>query len=660
MRPDSHNPRLKSVFGCGTFQPKNFNRRSRKMRRSSLFAVLLVVLALAFSVRMQAQSANSNDNREHSAFQLVGTTISDIQQAYRTGLLTPEQLVRMYQARIAAYDGLETGPHLSSYMHLNGHAIDAAQALGTDRDRDDVAKHNMPLFGVPMILKDNINTLDMPTTAGSVALGGSVPPQDAFIAHKLRAAGAIILGKGTLTEFANFLTNGMPAGFSSQLRFQQFMAGGDSATVGYGFNAYDPRPDPRAGLNDGRPALSPGGSSSGPGIAVSSDLATVGIGTETSGSILSPGFQNMLVGIKPTVGLVSRNGIVPITEDQDTAGPLARTVTDAAKVLGVIAGYDPQDPATAACLTPGNCLSDYTKFLDRNALRGAKIAVPYYSYWTTAAGLESLSAEQVQVMEDAVQALRSLGAMVVDCSEFYAAEYGSSGYQNGGVAFNCPGEIPDQADLSAFPGCGSLPPQPPNCSTVLLYGFKRDLNHYLAALGPAAPVHTLADVIAYNTADQAVALKYGQILAIAAQALDTGPLSVDTLRYQSDRAKDLLLSRTQGLDIVYKNFDALLFPANRGANIAARAGYPSIVAPGGFYVNPPVPVSTLLPAPTAFPPGFHAEPAPYGVTFSGPAFSEGKLIGFAYAFEQATHHRVSPSSVPPLASDVVERDNDKN
>src|SRR5205085_10114101 len=161
-------------------------------------------------------------------------------------------------------------------------------------------------------------------------------------------------GKGTLTEYANFLTTGMPAGFSSQLRFQL----GGGSTVGYGFNPYDPRPDPRAGLNDGRPALSPGGSSSGPGIAVASNLATVGIGTETSGSILSPGFQNMLVGIKPTVGLVSRSGIVPITEDQDTAGPLARNVTDAAKVLGVIAGFDAQDPATAACLTPGQCLSD--------------------------------------------------------------------------------------------------------------------------------------------------------------------------------------------------------------------------------------------------------------------------------------------------------------
>jgi amidase len=173
-------------------------------------------------------------------------------------------------------------------------------------------------------------------------------------------------------------------------------------------------------------------------------------------------------------------------------------------------------------------------------------------------------------------------------------------------------------------------------------------------------VTSLADVIAYNNANAAVALKYGQILAIAAQALDTSPLSADTARYHSDRAEDLLLAKTMGLDVMYQHFDAILFPANNGANIAARAGYPSITVPGGFYVNPPAPISTLLSPPTPFPSGFNAQPAPYGVTFSGPAFSEGRLIGFAYAFEQATHHRQAPASVPALASDVVERDQDKN
>lgn len=642
------------------------------------FRIALTLLSLAtltFPPRLHSQSsqgASQEQLHERSSFHLVETTISDIEQGYRSHLLTPEQLVKMYQSRIATYDGLATTPHLSSYMHLNQQAIEVASQLD---NHDDSARRDLPLFGVPMILKDNINTFDMPTTAGSVALGLSMPPRDATVADKLRKAGAIILGKGSLTEFANFLTNGMPSGFSSQLRFQQTASGGNLATDGYGFNAYDPRPDPRAGLNDGRPALSPGGSSSGPGIAVSANLAAVGIGTETSGSILSPGFQNMLVGIKPTRGLVSRTGIVPITEDQDTAGPLARTVTDAAKVLGVIAGFDSEDQATSACLIPGNCLSDYTGFLNKDALRGARIAVPYYSYWSTGSGRESISVERANVMENAVAVLRSLGAIVTDCNQFYAAEYGTNGYQNGPPTgtlpqdfFNCPGEIPDQAALNAFGGCGSLPPQPANCSTVLLYGFKRDLNNYLSATYGSAgatsdsgsPVRSLADVIAYNNANAAVALKYGQILAIAAQALDTGSLSADTARYLSDRAKDLLLSQTHGLNIVYQHFDAILFPANFGANIAARAGYPSITVPGGFYVNPPVPISTLLSPPTPFPAGFNAQPAPFGITFSGPAFSEGRLIGFAYAFEQATHHRQAPASVPALASDVVERDQDKN
>src|SRR5437773_767298 len=214
--------------------------------------------------------------RDRDRFQLVEATIADIHDAFRSGILAPEELVRMYLARVAAYD--QAGPQLNSFMHVNEHALSA----------------------------------------------------------------------------------GMPTGYSSQLRLQLFQRGGDLTRAGYGFDPFDPRTDPRQAFNDGRPALATGGSSSGPGIAVSANLATVGVGTETSGSILSPATQNLLVGIKPTVGLVSRTGIVPITADQDTAGPMARTVTDAAKLLGVLAGFDPQDPATAACLTPGNCFSDYT------------------------------------------------------------------------------------------------------------------------------------------------------------------------------------------------------------------------------------------------------------------------------------------------------------
>src|SRR5712692_191019 len=284
----------------------------------------------------------------------------------------------MYLARIAKFD--QGGPQplnqgigqqpLNSFMHVNEHSVDDARRLDDD-DLDGDDDGGRPLSGIPIILKDNIATKDLPTTAGSVALGASRPKKDAFIARKLRRAGAIILGKGTLTEFANFIALGMPTGFSSQLRFQLFQNGGNLAKVGFGFNAYDPRIDPRttAPFNDGRPVLQTGGSSSGPGIAVGANLATVGVGTETSGSILSPSGQNSLVGVKPTLGLVSRHGIVPITADQDTAGPLARTVTDAAKLLGVLAGFDPEDPATAACRTPGRCFRNYTQFLHRDALR---------------------------------------------------------------------------------------------------------------------------------------------------------------------------------------------------------------------------------------------------------------------------------------------------
>ena len=545
-----------------------------------------------------------------SRLQLVEATINDIQKALQTRLITTEQLVQMYLHRIAAYD--DGAPHLNAYLYLNPN-----QALAAARQRDTERRHGNikgPLFGIPVVLKDNVNTFDMPTTAGSVALTGSIPPDDAFITRKLRAAGAIIMGKATLTEFANFLTNGMPAGYSS--------------LGGYGFNPFDPRPDPRAApFNDGRPALSPGGSSSGPGSA---NLATVGIGTETSGSILSPGTQNLVVGIKPTVGLVSRDGIIPITADQDTAGPLARTVTDAAILLGIIAGFDPSDPATATCLMPGECFSDYTQFLNPSALKGARIAVPYFSYWTDTSGTVNLSSSQQQVVNDAIAVLRAQGAFVQEHAD-----------------------IPTQPSLNAFGGCGTHGQQ--NCSTVLLYGFKRDLNAYLASLGPGAPVHTLADVIAYNHAHAPESIKYGQVLAIESDLFDIAPGSADTVRYQNDRAMDLVLSRG-GLDAIYNgpdgipgtadDFDAILFAANRGANIAARAGYPSIVVPAGFVENAPTP---------PFPDGFNAEPAPYGVTFSGRAFSEPRLIGLAYAFEQATKHRRPPLSVPPLPTDGAGR-----
>src|SRR6185369_14152472 len=249
------------------------------------------------------------DNRPGSGrFDLLETTIPAVQRAIQNNIITADQLVQMYLARIAAYDAKTTTAHLNSYIFVNPRAVkDASEANGGRAN----GYQKRRLFGIPVILKDNVDTKDMPTTAGSVAFAGSVPQSDAFVTKKLLDAGAIILGKATMTEFANFLTNGMPAGYSS--------------LGGYGFNPYDPRPDPRPDLdgllrpfNDGRPALTTGGSSSGPGIAVAANLAAVGIGTETSGSILSPGTANGIVGIKPTVGLISRDGIIPITADQDT------------------------------------------------------------------------------------------------------------------------------------------------------------------------------------------------------------------------------------------------------------------------------------------------------------------------------------------------------
>lgn len=547
------------------------------MKRSWLALAVAFLLGTTLSldpVRAQSKADAQTQKHPPAPFDVVEATIPEIQHAFRTHRLTSEKLVETYLARIKAYD--DAGPGVNAFLHVSRFArlearwLDFLRRFGFGRG---------PLYGVPVLLKDNIDTFNMPTTAGSVALEGSIPPDDAFITRKLRAAGAIILGKATLTEFANFLTTGMPTGYSS--------------LGNYGFNPYDPRPLPGG---DGRPVLQTGGSSSGSGIGVNANLATVAVGTETSGSILSPASANGVVGIKPTVGLISRDGIIPITADQDTAGPIARTVTDAAILLGVLAGFDRKDPATAACLQPGNCFHDYTRFLKKDALQGARIAVPPFP------------TNRTDIMNAAILVLQQQGADV-------------------------------QAIPALAPQLGTCVsvPAPVDCSTVLLYGFKRDLNAYLAAT-PGAPAASLAQVIAFNevTPD---ALKYGQFIALAAETLDTNPGSADTARYMSDRAEDLLRSRGT-LDAVYNgpdgrkgtedDVDAILFSANSGAGTPAKAGYPSVVVPGGF-----------LP-----PDGIIVNPFPSGVTFSGPAFSEPTLIGLAYAFEQATRHRVPPGSTP--------------
>ncbi len=513
---------------------------------------------------------------------LLEATIAELRRALATRLVTPAELTEMYLARIEAFDG--AGPALNSFAHVNENARAEAQALGSRCEQASAP----PLCGIPIVLKDNIDTADMPTTAGSVALEGSLPDADAFLTRRLREAGAVIIGKATLTEFANFLSTNMPSGYSS--------------LGGYGLNPYDARPQPGG---DGRPVLTPGGSSSGPAIAVSANFAAAGVGTETAGSILSPASSNGIVGIKPTLGLISRSGVIPISADQDTAGPLARTVTDAALLLGVMAGFDASDSATSACNEPGNCERDYAQFLDVDALAGARIAVPPFPNG------------RASVMQAAIDVLEARGAQVQSI-----------------------GGLPGQRGACLAAPAGN------NCSTVLIYGFKRDLNAYLAAT-PGAPVASLAEIIAFNGATPG-ALRYGQQLALAAQALDVGDGSADSARYQADRSAALASARA-ALDDVYAgadgslgtndDVDALLFSENAGSGTPAIAGYPSITVPGGFV--PPA--------------GAVQNESPSGVTFSGPAFSEPQLIALAYAFEQATKLREPPESAPALTTDVVRR-----
>lgn len=575
---------------------------------------IVVVAGIFIGLTLYAGHGFGDDRKHHKRgrFEVVEATIPGIQAAIRANKLSSEKLVKLYLERIAAYE--ETGPSLNAFLHINPNALAEARRADALRRRhrgdddsdddssdddssdddssDDDGKRFGPLFGIPILLKDIIDTADMPTTAGSVSLEGSFPPDDAFLTQQLRKAGAIILGKATLTEFANFLTVGMPAGYSSLGR--------------YGFNPYDPRPLPGG---DGRPVLSPGGSSSASGIAVAANLVTVAIGTETSGSILSPAYRNMVVGIKPTLGLISRDGITPITADQDTAGPFGRTVTDAAIVLGTLTAQDPNDPAT---MVPGRVAhTDYTQFLDKNALKGAVIGVPRLTYWVRTDGTSRLSPDQIALMEQAIQILRDEGATVID-----------------------PAEILSAVELSTYGICVFLDQQ--DCSTVLKFGFKRDLDNYLASRGAGAPVHSLADVIAFNNAfpDPQIALKYGQVIAEASVVLDVTPGSADDMRYQADRAKDLLLSRDLGIDEVMERMglDALIFPRNIGSNIAARAGYPSVMVPVGL-LSPVDPVE---------------QPTPYGMMFTARAWEEPKIIALAYAFEQASKFRRPPASTPPL------------
>ena len=504
-----------------------------------------------------APSAQSPDGCD-----VVEASVSSLQQAQESGRCTARALVEATLARIEALD--RTGPALHAVLEVNPDALAIADAL--DRERA-AGRLRGPLHGVPVLVKGNVGTADrMATTAGARALDGVVAPADAFVAERLRAAGAVIVGKANLSEWANFRSTRSSSGWS-----------------GLGGQTRNPYALDR----------SPCGSSSGTGAGVAASLATVGVGTETDGSIVCPSAASGLVGVKPTVGLVSRAGIVPLSHSQDTAGPMARSVRDAAVLLGVLAGADPADPATAASV--GHVEADYTRFLDAGGLRGARIGVlrdgPFFGY----------SPPADRLADAAIEAMRRAGAVVVDS-----------------LALPHAGEV----DADEF--------------TVLLYDFKHDLDAYLAALGPDAPVHSLADVIAFNEAHPD---GVGQEILLMAQ--QKGPLTEPAYLDALDRSRRLARAGIDSL-LTAHGLDALLAPTGSPAwtidrlngdhflgassTPAAVAGYPSVTVPAGLVVGLPV-----------------------GISFIGTAWSEPVLLRLAYAYEQATQMRRPPSYLPTVS-----------
>jgi amidase len=498
-------------------------------------------------------------NEKAAAFDLEEATIADLQRRMASGQDTARSLVEKYLARIDAMD--KRGSSINQILEINPDA----QAIAGKLDEERRAKGPRgPLHGIPVLVKDNIGTADrMTTTAGSLALEGSIPERDSFVARRLREAGAVILGKTNMSEWANFRSTHSSSGWSGR--------------GGQGLNPY---------------ALdrNTSGSSSGTGAAIAASFAAVGIGTETDGSIVSPSNNTSLVGIKPTLGLVSRAGIVPIAHSQDTAGPMARAVADAAILLGAIAGADPDDATTKEGAAKG--LRDYTQALDPNGLKGARIGIPRK-------GLFGQSVLADRLAEAAIEVMRQLGAVIIDPADI--ATYG-------------------QFQESEF--------------EVLLYEFKADLNAYLAALGTRAPVRSLAEAIAFNEAHKDREMPYfGQEIFLMAEK--KGPLT--SREYLEALAKNRRLSRAMGIDatMAKHELDALVAPTGAppsltdlvngdygpagSSTIPAVAGYPHITVPMGYAFGLPV-----------------------GLSFFGGAWSEPTLIKLAYAFEQATKHRQPP------------------
>lgn len=492
-------------------------------------------------------------------------TIPQIQAQMASGALTARQLTQLYLDRIALLD--QTGPALNSIIATNPDAL--ALAAASDEERAQTGARS-PLHGIPVLLKDNIDTADhQPTTAGSLALAGTIALRDAFLVEKLRVAGAVILGKANLSEWANFRSTHSVSGWSSV---------GGQVRNPYALDR------------------NPCGSSSGSAVAVAANLCAVAVGTETDGSIICPSHMNGIVGLKPTVGLISRAGIVPIAHSQDTAGPMTRTVTDAAILLGAMAGVDAGDPATAA--SAGHSFADYTQFLTPAGLRGARLGV--------ARNFFGHNPRVDRIMEAAIDTMRQLGA-----------------------------EIVDPANLETAPALEG--PE----FTVLLYEFKAGLNAYLAGRGPDTTVRSLAELIAFNAQHVAQVMPYfGQELLLLAES--AGPLSDEA--YQQALAESRRLARAEGLDKVLQahHLDALVAPAGKPAWLtdyvngdhhgggssspAAVAGYPSITVPAGEVYGLPV-----------------------GISFMAGAWQEPTLLKLAYAFEQATLARRPPQFRPTIA-----------
>ena len=600
--------------------------------KRTLIVSCLALAAVTLTSRAQSRPGQPSQG---TAFRIVEATIPEMQKAMAEKRLTSRALVTEYLLRIAVYED-----RIKAALAVNPHALEDADALDRERAQGRVRG---PLHGIPVALKDNIHTTNMPTTGGALAFAGYTPPYEATLTKNLRDAGAIIIAKTGLTELANWVAgnpNPMPGNYN--------------AVGGFAFNPYDPRPDPRETPGDGRPVLQTGGSSS--GIVTAANLWAANVGSDTGGSVISPSNANMLVGIRPTIGRISRHGVIPITADHDTAGPMTRTVADAAIMLGALEGAspDPDDPATRTCTPPPG--RDYTRNLRADALKGARIGIPRAFYYdrlvlpgdsstdsgrgdaaTTSGGGRGgrgrggaggpgrggLNDAQAKVMADAIAVLKQQGAIVVDPADvpsfvardpntnFILWDFCSGGEQARG--------------------------HDETCSVNFKYGMKRDFNAWLKSLGPSAPVKTLTELREWNIRHQrAGAIKFGQSRLDISDEMN---LESDRARNEADHKKDWRLSRDTGIDGVLKahNLDAVLTPGGSGAGLAARAGYPIIVVPFGMVPNAPTP---------PFPAGFDAKPAPFGVGFTGTACSEPRLIELAYAFEQATKKRVPPASTP--------------